>query len=526
MARLTSEDISVLDQFWNPQNKLVQSTNPTSQNIFSFIGRNFAGVPVTHEIAFQVSTVWACIDVISSALASSDWNIFQRLDKGDHDQLYDDPLQYILNVRPNPEMTAKSFKQALLVAATSWGNGYAEIVRDLSGRIAELYPIAPDRVDALRFSSGIKYRCRNDDGSEVYLDPVDMFHIRGPGITGLLGDDTVAKAVQTIALAIAAERFGEAYFGNNTQLGVVLEYPGEVNDVTYNRLKEAWESRHQGPNRAFKVGVIEAGMKVHPMNIEAQKSQLIEARKFQVEEICRWFRVPPHKVAHLDRSTFNNIEHLGLEFTRDTLRPWAREIQEESEYKLFSRRGKNRFLKIDLEWASQGDYKSRAEGHQILRNAGVLSANDILKAEGKNTIGSEGDFRIVNGTNTKLEDVGKNYQLDAKEPSKNESKVEDPAEDTVLLAKTIHNWLVQIFDRTERRLSNRLLELEKKGLSTAPAFSDARTYLSNELLEVSHTLSLWSKRDPRPALCRAVENAVTHRMKSDENVTRLMSYLE
>jgi HK97 family phage portal protein len=370
-----------------------------------------AGVQVTPEIAMRVSTISACVDVIASAIASSDWNIYKRLKANDREFLPDDRLHYLLNVRPNPEMTAKAFKQAMVMSACTWGNGYAEIVRDMSGRVAGIWPIYPDRVEVRRWEDGtLYYEVHNDRGDPTILEQRDMFHIRGPGLLGAVGDNRFASAVRTIALAVALERFGEAYFGNNTQLGLVLEYPGQVSDETYKRLEQQFNKRHRGANQAFRVGVVEAGVKIHPMNVEADKAQLIEARKFQVEEICRWFRVPPHKVGHLEKSTNNNIEHQGLEFSRDTLRPWAIEIQQEAQEKLFGPRDNAKFVIVDYTWASQGDFKSRMEGYKIARDMGMYSVNDILKKEGENTIGPEGDVHIVNGSGSvvRLEDVGKN----------------------------------------------------------------------------------------------------------------------
>lgn len=426
--------------------------NPQSLSL-QFIGSNNAGVRVTPEIAFQVSAVWACIDVIASAMSSSAWNVYEWLAKDDHEFLFDDALQWVLNTRWNTEMTAQSGKRAVMIAAVSWGNGYAEIVRDLSGRVVELWPISPERVEPMRPIGGgpMFYRVYNELGGWVDLESRDVLHIKGAGISGLMGDNVIAKAVRSIALTIALERFGESYFGNNTQMGGWLGVPKELGEAAYTRMKASLEEGRKGVNRAFRMGIFEGGATWHPEETNADDAQLIPARQQQVEEICRWFRVPPHKVAHLLRATNNNIEHQGLEFSRDTLRPWKIEIEQEGEYKLFSRRGKPRFISIDITWASQGDFKSRMEGYQIGRAMGVYSANDILKKEGENTIGPAGDIRIVQGAMIRLEDVGAAYTKQPAAPAETEP------------APVAQAWLQSVYARIQRRVDNRAFDLEKAG---------------------------------------------------------------
>lgn len=449
---MTPEDIEILQaSFWDPQARLTKSADP-DRELRYLSSANLAGVRVTEDTALQVSTIWACCIVISNAVAASDWNVFLRKKANDRDLLYDDRVQYMLNTRPNEEMTAKQMKQAWTLSAVMSGNGYAEIARDQAGRPAALWPIAWDRVDPRRDESGLLWwRVRNDDSTEVRIEHRDMLHLGGPGVTGLLGDSIISRGAATFALAIAAESFASAYFGNGATPGIMLEPAGvgAMDDKTYERLKSQFEGRHRGPGRAFKFGVIEGGMKVHQLKVTAQESQITEARKHQIEEICRWFGVPPHKVAHLVHSTLSNIEHLGMEFARDTLRPWARGIEEETTFKLFSERSRPRFVKLDLDWASQGDFESRTKAYRQMRDMGAYSVNDILIAEGKNTIGKEGDVRIVSSATIRLEDVGTNYPTEP--PPEKAATDKEPS--TVSAA-----WLAQIYDRCAKRYSNRVAQ--------------------------------------------------------------------
>lgn len=430
---------------------------------FTWIGPNNAKVRVTPEIAMMVSAIWACIDCVAKAMSSSDWNVYSGT-RGLNDQKFlpQDGLQYVLNTRFNPEMTAQSGKRALMIAALGWGNGYAEIVRDMAGRIVELWPLAPDRCWLKRdpVTWLLFLEVHNDYGEVVAkLDMRDVYHVRGPGINGILGDNTFAKAVQTISMSVALDQFSAAYFANGAQMGVVLEYPGlgKMDDATYNRLKESWGDRHGGARQAFKTGFLDGGMKLHQIVVEAEKAQMVESRNQQIEECCRWFSVPPHKIGHLARATNNNIEHQGLEFSRDTLRPWKVEAEQEADYKLVPARGSKRFVVVDIDWAAEGDFKSRMEGMQIGRNIGVYSTNDVLRKLGENTISEAdgGELRIVNGAAIPLERVGENYAAQpgtqpVQPGAPGADDDEDRDEDEVL-----EDWVTSVFARISAMVQNR-----------------------------------------------------------------------
>lgn len=459
---------------------LSKPADPKKSNNYLLFGPNNAGIYVTNETALMASAFYACVDVISKAIASSDWNVYRRLPKGDHDLLFDDPLYYYLNCRPNPDMTALSFKRSLMMSALCWGNGYAEIQWTQSNTVAGLWLIHPQRVEPRRENGVLYYEVSNDDGSKVRISQDDMFHVRGPSIVGFQGDNTVIKAAKTIALAIAQERFSEAYFGNNAQLGGVVEIPTGLDDPVFERLKKEFNKKHSGTSNAFKVAFLEGGLKYHPVDVKAESTQLVEARHQQIEEMCRWFGVPPHKVQHLIRSTFNNIEHLGIEFVRDGLRPWAQEIQQEGEHKFFADRAK-KFILIDLEWASQGDFLSRAQGYQIMRNIGAYSVNDILKAERRNTIGPEGDIRIVNGAAIRLEDVGKNL-TPKPAPSMPESQGD-------VVRNAYGTLFSSIFDRINKRHKARMANLEAHAKDFAKESHEAELEIYQYIVDELRTPS-------------------------------------
>lgn len=502
--------VTALARVWN---RIASGlANPQRSRRFGFLGPNNANVPVTHETAFMVAAVWACIDVISASLAASDWNVYAGVRGADDKKvLPNDGLQYVLNTRFNPEMTAQSGKRALGIAAAGYGNGYAEIERDLSSRIVAMWPIVPNRVEVVRNEEGrMVYRVTQDyGGGFVDLEPENVFHIRGGSVHGFAGDDMVSKAIQTIAMAIALDQFGAAYFANGTQIGGVIESAGKLDDAAFDRLTKQWNSKHQGAGNAFKVGILEGGVKFSPLTTDAEKAQLIEAKYQIIEEVCRWFRVPPHKIAHLLRATNNNIEHQGLEFSRDTLRPWVQEIQQEADFKLIPYRTP-KFLELDVDWAEQGDYMSRAAAYQVLRGCGVFSVNDVLRKLGENTIGKVGDVRTMNGAAVRLEDVGKNMlpKPGAGAPPSGDGGAAKAA------------WLTSVYARIARRHANGARDMrdaghadwEQRNRSTSLAYARSQVDEMAETLGEQHELAqLWAIKvldgtDPNVAALAVLEN--------------------
>jgi HK97 family phage portal protein len=450
----------------------VKPANPQRGSYFFFPhGENSAGIHVTHERAFMSAAVWACIDVVASSLASSDWNVYQGVRGADDKKaIPDDNLQYVLNTRPNAEMTAQAAKRSMMIGAVGYGNGYAEIERDMSRRVVALWPISPDRVTPIRNEFGeFKYRVTQDyAGGAIDLDPSDVYHIRGASLVGSVGDDMIAKAIQTISRSIAIDQFSSAYFGNNAQLGTIFQSDSILTPEKRKEYEEGINRKYVGPDKSHKPSIFEGKWTIHQLANNADDAQLIEAKYQIIEEVCRWFRVPPHKIAHLLRATNNNIEHQGLEFSRDTLRPWIQEIQQEADYKLFPARGAQKFIEIDVDWASEGDFQSRMQGFSAGINAGVYSVNDVRAKLGENTIGPEGNVHVIQGAMMRLEDVGTNMT-----PPPSESQ-------------TAQAWLTSVYARIQRRMENRAAALRDAKHSDwkERAIKDATVYADEQISEM------------------------------------------
>ena len=244
-------------------------------------------------------------------------------------------------------------------------------------------------------------------GSVVRLSPYEVLHIPGLGFDGLVGYSPIAMAKNAIGMAMACEEYGAKFFANGAAPSGVLEHPGTIKDPS--RVRESWQRTFGGSGNANKVAVLEEGMKYTPISISPEQAQFLETRKFQLDEIARIFRVPPHMIGDLEKSSFNNIEQQSMEFVKYTLDPWVSRWEQSMVRSLLSREEKKQyFIKFNVDGLLRGDYQSRMNGYATARQNGWMSANDIRELENLDRIPAEqgGDLYLINGNMTKLEDAG------------------------------------------------------------------------------------------------------------------------
>ena len=266
---------------------------------------------------------------------------------------------------------------------------------------------------------------KNKDFS-VTLHPSDVLHIPGLGFDGLVGYSPIAMAKNAIGMAISCEEYGAKFFANGAAPGGVLEHPGTIKDPQ--RVRESWQSTFGGSGNANKIAVLEEGMKYTPIGISPEQAQFLETRKFQINEIARIFRVPPHMVGDLEKSSFSNIEQQSLEFVKYTLDPWVIRWEQSIQRTLLSKDEKTAyFVKFNLEGLLRGDYQSRMNGYAIGRQNGWMSANDIRELENLDRIPAEdgGDLYLINGNMLPLKNAGAfaDTPIDEREEDKPDEKV-------------------------------------------------------------------------------------------------------
>lgn len=374
-----------------------------------WLGPRAAGAWMTHDEALRLSAVWACVSVISKALASCRWDVFKEDDKSNRESVsHNFGIWRLLNLRPNPETTAFAFREAMYIVALINGNFFAEIERDGAGRPVALWPLAYERCSLERdvATNRIVLRVQNLDRAETTLDYDDVFHLHGPGVDGICGFDTVSMAARSLAHMRAIDLFGLSFYTNGMSLGGVLSTDQKLNDERVTELRNQVNARHKGAEKAFEFLVLHGGLKWQSLSVEPDKAQYVEGKIQVILDICRWFGVPPHKIAELSRSTFSNIEHQGLEFVRDALTPWAERAAQEADWKLIL--ANNYGTRLELEWLAEGDAQSKANTDNILVQNGLLSRNEARKRRGLNNIGPDGDKLTVQSNLTLLEKVGEN----------------------------------------------------------------------------------------------------------------------
>jgi len=413
-----------------PKNKMLGSG-------YTFLmGGTTAGKTVTERSAMQMTAVYSCVRILAEAVAGLPLHLYSYKVDGGKEKALDHPLYHLLHDEPNPEMSSFVFRETLMTHLLLWGNAYAQIIRNGKDEVVALYPLIPNRMTVNRGDDGRLYYEYNRFSDEVnskgsgtvILSSRDVLHIPGLGFDGLVGYSPIAMAKNAIGMAIACEEYGAKFFANGAAPSGVLEHPGTIKDPK--RVREAWQSQFGGSANSGKVAVLEEGMKYTPISISPEQAQFLETRKFQINEIARIFRVPPHMVGDLEKSSFSNIEQQSLEFVKYTLDPWVIRWEQSLMRSLLSNEEKKQyFIKFNLEGLLRGDYESRMKGYSIGRQNGWMSANDIRELENLDRISSEdgGDLYLVNGNMLPLRDAG------AYANKENIQKEEDSSEEQEVL---------------------------------------------------------------------------------------------
>ena len=383
---------------------------------FSYLfGRTTSGENVDEFKAMQTTAVYACVRILAEAVASLPIHVYERTSTGKEKKV-EHPLYFLLHDEPNPEMSSFVFRETLMIHLLIWGNAYVQIIRDRSGQVISLYPLLPDKMSVHRDESGklyYKYKRQSEENpnfkekGDAILRAEDVLHVPGLGFDGLIGYSPIALAKNAIGMTLATENYGASFFKNGANPGGVLEHPGILKDPK--RVRDSWNAVYNGVTNAHKVAVLEEGMKYTQVGIPPEEAQFLQTRKFQINEIARLYRIPPHMVGDLEKSSFSNIEQQSLEFVKYTLDPWVVRLEQAFKRSLFlPEEKKTYFVKLNVDGLLRGDYQSRMNGYAIGRQNGWLSTNDIRELEDLNLLSDEegGNLYLINGNMTKLKDAG------------------------------------------------------------------------------------------------------------------------
>ena len=433
-------NMGILSGLFHSRDKPTNATSGSSYRFF--LGGSTSGKTVTERSAMQMTAVYSCVRILAEAIAGLPLHLYTYKEDGGKEKAIGHPLYLLLHDEPNPEMSSFVFRETLMTHLLLWGNAYAQIIRNGKGEVVALYPLMPNRMTVDRDSSGqlfYSYQMNNSDAptmkaGAVILKPSDVLHIPGLGFDGLVGYSPIAMAKNAIGLAIATEEYGAKFFANGATPGGLLEYPGTVKDP--DRVRESWNKGFSGSQNAGKVAILEEGMKYTPISIAPEQAQFLETRKFQINEIARIFRVPPHMVGDLEKSSFSNIEQQSLEFVKYTLDPWVVRWEQSLSRALFTPEEKKKyFFKFNVEGLLRGDYQSRMNGYATARQNGWMSANDIRELENLDRIPAEegGDLYLINGNMLPLVHAGAFADIDS---GKEESEPDEQSEEVLEVEKS------------------------------------------------------------------------------------------
>jgi HK97 family phage portal protein len=343
-----------------------------------------AGMRVTPEIANNFSAVYACRKVLCEDIAQLPLITYRTRPDGGRDRDKKNPLYPLLHDQPNRWMTAYEFKEMIVDHILFRGNFYARVRRSPGWLAGELVPLHPDRVTPEMLADGsVRYRVRNKDGiEETPLLQSQVLHIPGLGFDGLRGVSVIAYARQSIGGALQAQEQAHRMFHQGTQLSGVLEHPNELTKRSANRIAKSWRETHSGAANTGKVAVLEEGMTFKPISMTAEDAQFLESRQFEVTEMARWFRVQPHLIMDLTRSTNNNIEHQGIEHVVYSLSPWTVKIQQRIQMTLVT--DDDVYVEFLLDALLRGDTATRYQAYGVGIDKGFLSRNEVRSRENLN----------------------------------------------------------------------------------------------------------------------------------------------
>lgn len=382
-------------------------------------GRSTAGPQVTARTSMQVAAVYACVRVLAEAFATLPLELRQYDDKRGSHKAVDRDLYQVLHDEANPEMSSFVFRETSMAHLLLWGNSYSQIIKNGRGETIALYPLMPWKMSVERDTETKElvyvYRTSNEekdfkdkDASAVRLSARDILHIPALGFDGLVGYSPIAMAQNSVGQALACDEFGAKFFANGASPSGVLEHPGILKDPQ--RVRDSWNAAYGGTSNSHKVAVLEEGMKYTPISINPNEAQFLETRRFSVEEIARIFKVPPHMIGDLERSTFNNVEQMSLDFVKYSLNPWVARWEQGMTRRLIPQpERKMYYIQFNMEGLLRGDMQSRYNAYAVGRQNGWLSANDIRAKEGMDLIDPDlgGDRYLCNGNMVDIGSAGK-----------------------------------------------------------------------------------------------------------------------
>lgn len=346
-----------------------------------------AGLSVSQDNVISISGVWAALQMICGTIGVLPLKMYQEGAGGRKDEVRQHPLWGRLNLNPNADWYSSAFRESKQVQLLLAGSGFTEIERNGAGEVENLWPIPVNRARWAKFKGRRYLVVIDDEGGVEALTADQVWWLRGIG-TGLTGWETYKVGRESFALSMAMEQHGAAFFGKGSIPSGVLEYPESLSAEGAERLRKEFERNNSGLSNRFRAMLLEDGLTWHQLGLSAEESQLDESRKFQIEEVARWFNIQPNKLKHLDRSTFNNVEQENISYVVDTIQPWLTRWEQSASMMLLTERERRQglFLEFVVDGLLRGDVEKRTAAYNVRFNTGSMSPNEIRAKENQNPI--------------------------------------------------------------------------------------------------------------------------------------------
>lgn len=359
-------------------------------------GPGVTGITVTPDSALRSTAVMACVRVLSETLAALPLIVYRRQPRGKA-RATDFYLYGTLHDTPNPWMSSFTWRQVMTAHAALWGNAYCEIEVDNNGHVRNLWPLLPNQTEPFIMNDGsLAYRTYVPKSGMMVLPDYRVFHLKSVSMDGLRGISIIGQARRAVELSLATEEFGARFFGNGASPSVAIKYPGKLTDEGYKRMSESWTAAYSGLNNSHRAAILEEGTDIEKIGIPPEDSQFLETRKFQVREIARLFRVPPHLISDLEQATFSNIEQQSIEFVIYTMMPWFTNWEQEIDRSLLLESERQiYFAQFLIDGLLRGDIASRFAAYTAAINAGWMTRNEVRERENLNADNEELDKYLV-----------------------------------------------------------------------------------------------------------------------------------
>jgi HK97 family phage portal protein len=433
---------------------------------------SFAGRRIDPEVSQTVSAVYNAIYIISSTLGFLPLHLYRRSGES-RVKAVDNPLYQLIHTQPCPGMASVSWREAQARYLVGVGNCFAEIERDKAYRPVALWIIPPNRVKVERKKPSrkrfdfVNYKVRVDNnGTEIDIPRENMLHIPGLGGDGITGVSPLDMARESVGLSLAYEEYGARFFSGGALSSGIVTYPGVLSDEAFGRFKKSVDEQSRGLSRAHRLMFLEEGASFQQLSIAPDNAQFLESRKFQVSEVARWFNIPPHMLGDLERATFSNIEHLGIEFVQYCLQPWIARIEQALTIQLIGSDAEF-YFKFNVDGLLRGDFESRNKGYSQAVLGGWLSRNDVRRLEELDPVDGLDEYLVP--SNMMTSDQASQGQVDQEPPPAPPANGQRslPSHETRDASFAERDKLYERFVPAIKQAADRIVQREAKALKSA-----------------------------------------------------------